>query len=99
MLTETVIHRSCTGQDAYGKPTYGGAVNRPARIAYQLTTVMTAQGGERVSTTVVYCDGDFAITLRDKLTLPDGTSPVIQAIYSPTDPTQPGTVDHHELRL
>jgi hypothetical protein len=99
MLTETIEHASYTGQDAYGKPQYGGPVTRPARIQYQTTTVANAQGQERTSTTKVYCDGDFEITVRDKITFPDGTSPAIQAVYSPRDPFVAGIIDHHEILL
>ena len=99
MLTDTVTHQAYTGQDQFGKPTYGPAIQRPARVAYRVTTLTNAQGQERTSTSVVYTNGDFAITVRDKIILDDGTAPAIQGIYSPTDPLQPGVVDHHEIAL
>ena len=99
LLTESVTHQSYAGQDQYGKPTYGAPVTRPARVAYRVTILANEQGEERASTTTVYCDGNFAITLRDKLILPDGSAPAIQAIYSPTDPLKGGVVDHHEISL
>ena len=99
MLTETVLHQAYVGQNQYGQPQYGAPIARPARIAYRVTTLTNAQGQERTSTTVVYTEGDFVITVRDKITLPDATAPAIQAIYSPTDPTQPNGVDHHEISL
>jgi hypothetical protein len=98
MLTETIAHAAYTGQDSYGKPTYGAPVNRAARIQYQVTAVTTAQGQERTSTTKIICNGNFGITVRDKLTLPDGTSPTIQQVYSPRDPFS-AAVDHHEILL
>ena len=64
-----------------------------------LGPLTNAQGQERTSTTVMYTNGHFVITLRDKILLPDGTAPAIQAIYSPTDPRRPGLVDHHEIAL
>lgn len=99
MLTETVTLQAYTGMDQYGKPSYGSAVPYPARVAYRVTTLTNAQGQERTSTTTVYLDGAVPITLKDRLVLPDGTAPSIQAIYSPSDPLQPGTPDHHEVNL
>lgn len=99
MLTETISLQPYTGMDQYGKPSYGPAVQHPARVAYRVTTLTTAQGQERTSTSVVYMNGDVVITVKDRLVLPDGTAPAIQAIYSPTDPTQPGMPHHHECSL
>lgn len=99
MLTETVSHQAFTGQDQYGKPTYSAPVQRPARVAYRVTTLTNAQGQERTSTTVIYCDGDFDVSVKDRIVLADGTAPAIQGIYSPIDPTQPGVIDHHEISL
>ena len=99
MLTETVSHAAYVGQNQYGQPQYGAPVQRAARVAYRVTTLTNAQGQERTSTTVVYTEGNFVITVRDKIILPDATAPAIQAIYSPTDPLQPGVVDHHEISL
>ena len=99
MLTETVTHEPYTGQNAYGAPQYGAPVQLAARVAYRVTTLTNAQGQERTSTSVVYLNGDVEISVRDRITLPDGSKPAIQGVYSPTDPTQPGVVDHHELSL
>ena len=99
MLTETVTHQAYLGQDGYGKPQYSSGVTVPARVAYRTTTLVNAQGQERTSTTVIYLDGDITLTLRDKITLADGSAPAIQNIYSPTDPTRPGIPDHHEISL
>ena len=100
MLTETVSLQAYTGMDQYGKPQYGPLVQYPARVAYRVTTLTNAQGQERTSTTTVYLNGDVAITVKDRLVLPDGTAPAIQDIYSPTDPTQPGTGPYqHEVQL
>ena len=98
LLTETVSIQPYTGMDQYGKPSYGPAVTYPARVAYRVTTLTNAQGQERTSTTTVYLDGAVTITVKDRLMFADGTAPAIQDIYSPTDPTQPGTgPDHHEV--
>ena len=99
MLTETVQHAPYTGQDAYGKPTYGPAVARLASIEYRLKTQNQPQGAERVSFTIVYFDATFPLSSRDKLTLPDGTSPAIQEVGSKVDPDYPGVTDHYRVVL
>jgi hypothetical protein len=99
MLTETVGHAAYTGQDSYGKPMHAGVVNRPARIQYQVTTLTNAAGQERTSTTTVYFDGNFTLTVRDLLILPDGTRPAIQQVYSPRDPFNGTIIDHHKVML
>jgi hypothetical protein len=99
MLTQTITQAAYAGQDQYGKPTYGPPQSRPARIELRIETLADQQGQERVSNTVVTCDGDIPITLRDKVTLPDGTSPAIQAVYSLEDPDNPGVTHHFEVRL
>lgn len=97
LLVETIQHAAYTGQDTYGKPTYAAPVTRPARLEYRVTTLTNAQGQERTSMTTVFCDGDVLVTVRDRITLEDGTSPAIQAVYSPRD--LDGSIHHHELKL
>jgi len=99
MLTDTVQHSAYQGQDGYGKPQYSSPVARKARVQYEVTTVTNQQGQERTSTTIVYMDGSFPLSVRDKLVLPDGSAPAIQLVYAPTDPDTPGVVDHFEIRL
>jgi hypothetical protein len=96
MLTETVTHAAYYGQDLYGKPVYSEAVQRPARIQYEVT-VVNVQGQERTSTTTVYFNGDFPLTVRDKVILPDGQAPAIQSIASPRD--MQGQIYHHKVFL
>jgi len=99
LLTQTVEHRAYTGQDAYGKPTYGAPVTRRCRIEYQVQTVGNQQGQERTSNTALYFDGTFAVTGRDTLLLPDGTAPAIQQVQVWEDPLQPGVIDHVKVVL
>jgi hypothetical protein len=99
MLTQTITQAPYMGQDAYGKPSYGPPQSRPARVQLRIETLTNQQGQERVSNTTVICDGDVLVTVKDKITLPDGTSPTIQLVYSPEDPDSPGVVHHYELKL
>ena len=99
MLTQTITQATFTGYDAYGKPSFGPPVARPARIQLRIETITNPQGLERMSNTTVICDGDVPVTVNDKITLGDGTSPAIQLVYSPEDPDQPGVIHHYELKL
>jgi hypothetical protein len=99
MLTQTVQHSAYTGQDPFGKPLYGSAVARACRIEYQIAVTPNQQGQGRVSNTVVYFDGTFPLTVRDKLLLSDGTAPAIQQVQVWEDPLQPGVVDHIKCLL
>ena len=97
MLVETIQQAVYSGQDAYGKPTYAAPFFRPARLQYEVTTVANASGQERTSTTKLFLNGDRTITVRDKVTLPDGSSPAIQMVYSARD--LDGSVHHYECAL
>ena len=99
MLTQTITQAPYLGIDMYGKPSYGPPVQRPARISLRIETITNPQGQERVSNTTVIIDGDVPVTVNDRLTLPDGTSPAVQLVYSPEDPDFPGVIHHYELKL
>jgi hypothetical protein len=97
LLTDTVLHAAATAQDGYGTPTYGPAVARPAKVEAEVRQVLTPQGELGVSQTRVFLNGDQPVGARDKLTLPDGTSPAIQALAPIRDVD--GTLSHYELLL
>ena len=99
MLTQTITQAPYTGQDAYGVPTYGGAFQRVARVQLRLERLTTPTGQELRSTTYVLCDGDQPVHLKDKILLPDGSSPPIQHVYQAEDPEHPGVTHHFELRM
>jgi hypothetical protein len=94
MLTQTVQHSPYTGQDNYGKPTYGSAVPRRCLIEYHITVAQNQPGQGRTSNTVLYFDGTFPLTVRDKLVLPDTTAPAIQQVQVREDPLQPGVIEY-----
>lgn len=97
LLTQTVLHAPYTGQDGYGASTYGPAVTRAASIQYDVRQIPTPQGEQARSMTLVFLNGDFALGARDKLTLPDGTSPAIQQLMAVNDVN--GSLSHYEVRL
>ena len=63
------------GRDLFQNPTYGAAVEHPARVVGKVTRVKTQNGEEKVSTVTVYVDTVAAISLEDQLTLPGGWLP------------------------
>ena len=99
LLNETVTQSPFVGHDAYGKPTYGPDIIRPARVEYQTTVVSTAQAQERTSTTLLFLNGDLPISERDKVLLSDGTAPTIQKVKPVRDRFRPATISHYEIAL
>lgn len=97
LLTQTVLHAPYTGQDGYGASTYGPAVSREASMQYEVRQVLTPQGEQAVSMTVLFLNGDAPVGSRDKFTLPDGTSPAIQQLMAVNDVN--GSLSHYEVRL
>lgn len=99
MLTQVITQQAYSGQDMYGKPSYGPPQERPARIELLVETVMDQSGQERISNTRLTLDGDVPVHMRDRVVLPDGSSPAIQAVYALDDPENPGVTHHFEVRL
>lgn len=96
LLTETLTIAAYTGvQDGYGQPTFGSPVSVPARLEYKTRRIVTATGDERLSRCRAFLEGTLTLDLRDKLILPDGTSPPMQLIYAPRD--EGGAIDHYEV--
>ena len=98
LLTETCLLEAYSGvQDSYGTPQYAAPVQLPARVEYGPTRIVTAQGEERLSRARVFLDGTVAIDLRDRLTLPDSTTPALLVVAPMRDET--GAIDHWECRV
>jgi len=91
-FSSTVTIEPYTGQNLYGEPDYGDAVEYPALIRYRTRKVLDREGREVVSSAQVYLNGDVGIDVRDRITLPDGTSPVIISIEKYPDET--GNIHH-----
>jgi hypothetical protein len=87
MMRDTITHQPCTGYDRYGKPTYGASTSYPARVVRDNKMARNPQGEEVVSTCQVRICGTPAVTPADKITLSDGTVPVILSVSRPQDET------------
>jgi len=95
MLRETITQRTFVSQDVAGLPTYGAPTARPARIQWKPQRITTHTGEERVSRAKIFLLPTPPITLRDRLTLPDGTSPALLHVYPVRDETS--TLSHFEI--
>lgn len=81
----TIAHK--TGQDQYGAPTWGAGTAWQARVEGKVTLVRDAQGLQAVSRSQVYLSGVAGTGIRDKVTLPNGTSPPILSVATVPDET------------
>lgn len=89
LLRQTVTREPLASLDEYATPTYGSAVSIKARVVYKPTLLRTsvssssAQDGVReiVASAVVTTDV-VGWKTTDRITMPDGTQPVILDVKS-----------------
>lgn len=96
LFSDTVTVRVFMGEDAYGSPIYGTAVQMPARVTYVRSIVATPQGNEFVTATVVYMDDVPGFAEDSEITLPDGT---VRKVDKFTRPSWPDGSRHLEVML
>lgn len=93
-LRQTVTREEVASLDAYAKPTYSTAVSIRARVVYKSTIIRTsistssAQDGAReiVSSAMITTEAT-GWKPTDRITLPDGTQPIILDVNSFPDET------------
>jgi hypothetical protein len=91
LLIDTVTIRPWASQNSSGEATFGSAVSYSALVEYDTQKVevvgtIDGRGGSAlVSKALVYLDGRPSIDLKDKITLPDGSTPQIIAVRSYSD--------------
>lgn len=81
MLVTPIQHASYVGMDAYGKPAYADLHTHQARLEFRNRRVVDQTGVERLSRARVFFDGTAMLDVKDKVVLPDGTSPLVLALY------------------
>ena len=93
LMPDTVTVTPSTGNDAFGKRTFVGAVpvTFRARVQMKRTILKDAAGKELVSTGRAYLYGISTATIYDKITLPDASTPIILTINTDSDGVNP----HH----
>jgi hypothetical protein len=85
-LQATVTVEVWLSQDGLGASTYGPPLARRALVEAKARRVLAPDGREVLATTKVTFLTPLTLTLRDRLTLPDGTTPPLVAIEGLVDP-------------
>ena len=89
LFLDTITVEPFIGRDQDGKPTFGGGVPYKCRIQ-NLTRAERDSGGEYlVNWATIYLDYSPAITGQDRITMPDGTTPIITEVNSSPDDKGP----------
>ncbi|MBW2561268.1 MAG: hypothetical protein JRE40_10505 [Deltaproteobacteria bacterium] len=91
-FNQTVTIEPFTGVNVNGEPQYGAAVQYSAFVQRRTRLVRDRAGQEVVSTAQVYLDGSVDVGIQDRITLPDGSQPVILSIEVLPDET--GSTHH-----
>jgi hypothetical protein len=74
---EQIQRAPYTGVDSYGQRVYGASIPFRARIDHTTKLTRDAQGEQRVSVTQVYLATTEVIHVLDRITLPDGSTPLL----------------------
>jgi hypothetical protein len=87
MMPDTITFNAGSSIDKYGKRTYGGTVTSArGRVIYDSKLIKNTEGQDIVSSGYVILYGPYAsLTLGDKITLPNGTTPVMVSIETKKD--------------
>lgn len=100
LMADEVERHPYSSRDVHGQRSYGSPVTLKCRVVYKPTLVRTGGSGEvteavreHVSNSTIYCSGIVGWNLKDKIVLPDGTSPTILQIVVYPDEDGP----HHEV--
>lgn len=99
-LNQTITLEPFHSYDGSADPSYNAAVTYPARIERRIKKVISLQGQEVVSNTLIILDGNVSLDEfgRDRITLPStmgSKQPVILSIEDARD--QSGVNDHWEV--
>jgi hypothetical protein len=89
MMPATVTVAPFVSRTSYGVPTYGAAVGYRARVSNKSQLVRNANAEEVVARGNVILATVAPITVSDKVTLPDGTTPLILVVNVESDETGP----------
>lgn len=97
-FNKIVMREAYAGQNDFGEASYSSVEYIKARVVYKSRLVVTGAGDvssgvqEVVSKATVYCGMDPKWNQRDRITLPDGTTPLILIVETFPDETD----DHHQ---
>lgn len=77
MMTDTITWQPLAGYDEHGQPSFGTATTIKCRIVDKEHFTRRLDGQEVIAKTTIYCDGYHGIDVNDKITLPDGSVPMM----------------------
>jgi hypothetical protein len=79
------IASATTEYDSYGNPIPNAAVNVTALVQYNTRAAIDREGKQKVSSCQILLTGASTISIDDKITLPDGSQPIIISIEKTVD--------------
>ena len=98
MMPDTVVFTPATATDKYGKKSFGASntnITARCRIIDDTVLIKNAEGQDIVATGRAILAGNYStLTLKHRLTLPDGRTPVIMKIDSKNDTS---VTTHHTV--
>lgn len=77
MMTQVVTVEPFVSRDAYGAATYGAATDYQARVNYKSHFIRTADAEQVVARGTAWLAADGPISVNDRITLPDGSQPLL----------------------
>lgn len=92
-MSSTITREPFVSHDKYGEETYGAAVPIQCRVQEKIERVAIASGEEVLSRGRVYLGSITGVETKDRITLPDGTTPEILSVQKVNDEDGP----HHEV--
>ena len=82
LMVHTILIAPRTGQNSYGKPTYGSDVTHKGRIMRKVKRVLTDSGEERMSDRSIVLAEAASISALSRITLPAGYEPLIPPVVA-----------------
>jgi hypothetical protein len=79
-FTRSVTIAPCTGEDRYGKKTFGEAVEVPAILSFMEKNIKDFRGNTFLSSSWVAVPPDTVVSNKDQVVLPDGSTAYIGSI-------------------
>jgi hypothetical protein len=80
LMPATVVIAPTTGRDDFGKPSYGAGVSYKGRVVYKNIKVASRVTGEDVvASGFIVLSGLPVLHIDDRVTLEDGTTPLMHA--------------------
>lgn len=84
LMDTVVLVERATGNNVNAEPTYGPARQIRCRVQGTTVEVRGRDGLVRVASNKVILDGVYNVTPQDRLTMPDGTHPIILTVNQST---------------